>query len=95
MSTTATNPRTLVRTFCKKHGICVDCLRRWTDRDTTRCKQCNQAHSQYQKVRERRNYERDVKAGMCVRCHKRPAKPTNKRCQKCQDYHAKHKRPSK
>lgn len=26
------NPRGMVRAFCKKHGICVSCLRRWTDR---------------------------------------------------------------
>ena len=85
----------MVRAFCKKHGICVSCFRRWTVRDTTRCRKCNQAHSKYQKVRERRNYERDVKAGVCVRCHKRLRTATNKRCQKCQDYHANQKRLNK
>ena len=89
------NPAAMVRAFCKKHGICVSCRQRWTERDTTRCKGCNQAHAKYQKARERRNYERDVKAGMCVRCHKRRAKPTNKRCQKCQDYHYGLKKQSK
>ena len=63
--------RIMVRAFCKKHRICVSCFRRWTERDTTRCGKCNRAHAKSQKVRERRNYERDVKATVCVRCHKR------------------------
>ena len=87
MKTADKNPRAMVRAFCKKRGICVSCLRRWAVRGTTRCEECNQAHAKYQKVREHRNYERDVKAGVCVRCHKRPRTPTNKRCQKCQDDH--------
>ncbi len=95
MNNSGKNPGRMVRAFCKKHRICVSCRQRWTVRGTTRCEGCNRAHSKYQKVRTRRNYERDIKAGVCVRCHKRPATATNKRCPKCQDYHAKHKRPSK
>jgi hypothetical protein len=91
MTTRSNNPSRMVRAFCKKHRICVSCLRRWTERDTTRCGKCNQAHSKYQKPLLRRNYERDVKAGICVRCHKRPRTATNKRCQHCQDRHAKRK----
>jgi hypothetical protein len=89
------NPAAMVRAFCKKHGICPDCRQRWTERDPTRCKRCNQAHAKYQKARARRDYQWDVKAGMCVRCHKRRAKPSNKRCQKCQDYHYDVKKLSK
>jgi hypothetical protein len=90
MSTSSKNPSRMVRAFCKKHGICVACRQRLTERGTTRCEKCNQAHSKYQKSLVRRNYERDVKAEVCVRCHKRPATPTNKRCQKCQDRHVSH-----
>jgi len=95
MSRSGKNAGRMVRAFCKKHRICVSCLRRWTERDTTRCGKCNRARSKYQKSLLRRNYERDVKAGVCVRCHKLPATPTNKRCQKCQDRHADQKRLSK
>jgi hypothetical protein len=71
------------------------CFRRRTERGTTRCGKCNRVHAQAQKMRLRRNYERDVAAGVCVRCHKRPATATNKRCQKCQDRHAEQKRLSR
>jgi hypothetical protein len=95
MSRSGKNPSRMVRAFCKKHRICVSCLRRWTERGTTRCGKCNRAQAKAQKVRLRRNYERDVKAGVCVRCHKLPATATNKRCQKCQDRHADQKRLGK
>jgi hypothetical protein len=62
MSTRGQNPSVLVGAFCKERRICVSCYRPWTERDTTRCVKCNQAHG-YQKSLLRRNYERDPKAG--------------------------------
>jgi len=58
------NPSSMVRSFCKRHGICVTCRRDWTVRGTTRCEKCNRALSVYQKSYTRHNYERDVKAGV-------------------------------
>src|SRR5580704_2170409 len=81
-----------VREFCKKNRICPRCFRRTTERGKTRCRTCNRLHAKAQRVRLRRNYERDVAAGICVRCHTRRATPTNKRCKKCQERHAEQKR---
>jgi hypothetical protein len=73
-------------------GICTRCLRRWVDRETTRCKLCNDRLSKSQPARLRRNYAKDVAAGVCVRCHKRKAQPTDKRCRQCQKRHQEVKR---
>jgi hypothetical protein len=88
MSRKGKNPIGLVRAFCRKHHICARCFRRTAERGKSRCAECNRSQAKAQKIRLRRNYERDVKAGICVRCHKRPATATNKRCQKCQERHA-------
>ena len=77
MSGRTENPVGMVRAFCKKHRICARCFKRRTERDTTRCRKCNEAHAKTQKSRLRRNYDRDVLAGVCVRCHKLPATATN------------------
>jgi LSD1 subclass zinc finger protein len=72
----------ILRPYCRQHGICVHCFRRWAEHGA-RCQWCYRADLAFQ----RRRYERRKKAGICRKCGKYPQQETNVRCADCQEEH--------
>ena len=81
------------REWYKEHGICVQCLTKWTAPGKTQCETCTKLIAERADLRDpgrvkRRTYNRErrkrlIAEGLCVNCGKRAALESQTRCHTC------------